>query len=147
MASGEKYLTYSEATTIAHQATKSLGFSNNVGYNPFLTYDSYLSLLNSDGTYAVTGMTGNQQEVDETNPSLLVKFKSLGVQNILGSNNWYPSMIAGRQYANMRVNNVLPVYYSQYALLNPGVGKAKAKDFILVINGTEYSLAQAISKL
>lgn len=147
MASGEKYLTYSEATTIARQATKSLGFSNSVGYNPFLTYDSYLSLLNSDRTYAVTGMTVNQQGADETDPSLLVKFKSVGVQNILGSNNWYPSMIAGRQYANMKINNVLPVYYSQYALLNPGVGKAKAKDFILVINGTEYSLAQAISKL
>ena len=83
-----------------------------------------------------------------TTPEYLkITFGSKGVQNIQASNEWKPALIAGKQYANMKTNNVCPLYYSEYALLNPGVGKVKAKDFIIVINGTEYSLASIINQL
>lgn len=78
---------------------------------------------------------------------LAVNLGSKGVQNINGTNDWVPALIAGRQYPNMSTDNVLPLYYSQYALVNPGAGKVKAKDFILVVNGTEYSLASVINQL
>lgn len=138
MAANEKYLTYTDLKSNLQSKITKLGLNANIGYIPISDYDTFLTVLNSDGTYAATGMT--TLEGYETH----IGFGSLGKQVIHGANNWYPAMIAGRQYSNMSSGNVLPVYYSQYALINPGAGKFKAKDFILKVNGVDVSLAEVI---
>lgn len=59
MAAGEKYLTGTEATTLLYSAFKNLSFSSSAAYLPFsIGEHRYLSLFNSDGTYAATGLSG-----------------------------------------------------------------------------------------
>ena len=102
-----------------------LGFSGDVIYSVNDNMNSFISMLQSDGTQALKSfptkeMVGNHYIIE-------VVLKSQVEQNETIQSKDYPLLIAGKQYTNMTSGNVLPTYYSKNITVNPNLGNLTAK--------------------
>ena len=122
--------------TVASSSIQPLGFDADNMYNPATdTYPTYIYLLNCDGTDAV--VQGPTKTTSDGHYIISMRIGNLVKQSRSTSNNYYPILIAGMQYANMTSGNAYQTYYNSTLTVNPSTGAVKAAKFVNSSNNYE----------
>lgn len=146
----KKYLTYTDLTSMFGGLNNYLALRAPNGtdypYYPISQYDTLLSINNVDNTNAVKSITSAVTYSSEIGYHIIINamLNNYIVNKKTASNAWYPMAIAGKQYANMRNGDCLPIYYCSGVTVNPYQGKFKVNDLILISGDTEISVANLI---
>lgn len=107
----------------------SLGFAQNVMYNPADEKPTFVEMLQRDGTSAI--FSGPSKSDEGTYNLISMRLRNEVTQVRSQNNAFYPVAIAGKQFVNMQSGNCLPIYYNDTITVNPNTGEIRCADIVV----------------